>query len=256
MAKPPQILQLNPSSEIVFKGPFDKIVTSYLTLNNPSESKVCFKIKTTAPRRYCVRPNHGFVEAEKSVRIAIMLQPVDEESEAERSRHKFMVQSTIVKDSSMGIDDIWSRTPPNKIMDSKLRCVFQQSESSSMPDTTTTQVRDQCEPAALQKNETRQASERRVDGSTGASISTDSRPTETSKTPSKVNWSQQAAGTARSESTQKRSGPTTFDANKSVSSSQNLTASYLQPMGDSDYRIILLCFVLLIVGVILGKYII
>lgn len=30
-----------------------------MTLKNPSNHKIAFKIKTTAPKRYCVRPNCG-----------------------------------------------------------------------------------------------------------------------------------------------------------------------------------------------------
>ena len=33
-------------------GPFTQAVSSYMKLKNPSDKKVCFKIKTTAPKRY------------------------------------------------------------------------------------------------------------------------------------------------------------------------------------------------------------
>jgi len=40
-------------------GPFTEPVQTVMTLKNPSDKKVAFKIKTTAPKRYCVRPNCG-----------------------------------------------------------------------------------------------------------------------------------------------------------------------------------------------------
>lgn len=40
-------------------GPFTEPVQTVMILRNPSEKKVAFKIKTTAPKRYCVRPNCG-----------------------------------------------------------------------------------------------------------------------------------------------------------------------------------------------------
>ena len=42
-------------------GPFSGVVTATLTLRNPSNEKVGFKVKTTAPKQYCVRPNSGIV---------------------------------------------------------------------------------------------------------------------------------------------------------------------------------------------------
>ena len=51
-------------------GPFTDVVTTNLKLKNPSEKRVCFKVKTTAPRRYCVRPNSGVIEAGAAVNIS------------------------------------------------------------------------------------------------------------------------------------------------------------------------------------------
>jgi len=46
----------------VASGPFTQVVTSELNLRNPSSRTVLFKVKTTAPKRYCVRPNSGTLE--------------------------------------------------------------------------------------------------------------------------------------------------------------------------------------------------
>lgn len=51
-------------------GPFTDVVITNLKLKNPSDKKVCFKVKTTAPRRYCVRPNSGAIEAGATVIIS------------------------------------------------------------------------------------------------------------------------------------------------------------------------------------------
>lgn len=48
-------------------GPFTEPVMTVMTLKNSSDKKVAFKIKTTAPKRYCVRPNCGeLIPKEKS----------------------------------------------------------------------------------------------------------------------------------------------------------------------------------------------
>ena len=51
-------------------GPFTDVVVSDLKLTNPTDKRVCFKVKTTAPKRYCVRPNSGLIEAGSSVTVA------------------------------------------------------------------------------------------------------------------------------------------------------------------------------------------
>ena len=39
-------------------------------LRNPSNKTVLFKVKTTAPKQYCVRPNSGVLEPSKAQTIA------------------------------------------------------------------------------------------------------------------------------------------------------------------------------------------
>ncbi|VCW83785.1 unnamed protein product, partial [Gulo gulo] len=73
-------------------GPFTDVVTTNLKLGNPTDRNVCFKVKTTAPRRYCVRPNSGIIDAGASINVSVMLQPFDYDPN-EKSKHKFMVQS-------------------------------------------------------------------------------------------------------------------------------------------------------------------
>lgn len=62
--------QFNCAFTWFFVGSFTKVVTANLKLTNPTEKKVCFKVKTTAPKRYCVRPNSGFVEPRGVVEVA------------------------------------------------------------------------------------------------------------------------------------------------------------------------------------------
>jgi len=131
MSKQDQILILEPKQELHFKGPFTDVVTSYLKLTNPSDRRVCFKVKTTAPKRYCVRPNNGIVEPHGNQTIAVMLQPFDVGSGGqsdglsnEKSKHKFMVQTMFAPDGDVNQDSLWKEASPDAIMDSKLKCVF------------------------------------------------------------------------------------------------------------------------------------
>ncbi|KAG8177873.1 hypothetical protein JTE90_004268 [Oedothorax gibbosus] len=123
MAKQEQVLILEPAAELRFVGPFTDVVTSYLKLMNPAERRVCFKVKTTAPKKYCVRPNSGILEPKQVVNVAVMLQPFDYNPN-EKNKHKFMVQTMMVPDGEINIDNLWRDAKPDSLMDSKLRCVF------------------------------------------------------------------------------------------------------------------------------------
>jgi len=119
-------LQLDPPHELRFKGPFKEVVTSYLKLVNPSERRVAFKVKTTAPKRYCVRPNSGLLEPNCSISIAVMLQPFEYDAN-EKNKHKFMVQTMFAPagGNTDNQDTLWREAAPDQLMDSKLKCVFE-----------------------------------------------------------------------------------------------------------------------------------
>lgn len=51
-------------------GPFTEVVTSTLTLRNPTNDPVIFKVKTTAPKQYCVRPNSGLLGSKEEAIIS------------------------------------------------------------------------------------------------------------------------------------------------------------------------------------------
>nr|XP_008011195.2 vesicle-associated membrane protein-associated protein B/C isoform X3 [Chlorocebus sabaeus] len=84
MAKVEQVLSLEPQHELKFRGPFTDVVTTNLKLGNPTDRNVCFKVKTTAPRRYCVRPNSGIIDAGASINVSGRRWTADEEDSAEQ----------------------------------------------------------------------------------------------------------------------------------------------------------------------------
>lgn len=131
--KKEQVLTMIPSDQITFKPPFDSVSDSSLKLSNPSDKFVAFKIKTTAPQRYCVRPNAGTIPPGDEAEIKVMLQPgqIDE-------RHKFMVQSIFVPANYAEVEtkderkefvaELWKAPAENPVMSSKLICNFLQTQ--------------------------------------------------------------------------------------------------------------------------------
>lgn len=132
MAKVEQVLSLEPQHELKFRGPFTDVVTTNLKLGNPTERNVCFKVKTTAPRRYCVRPNSGVIDAGASINVSVMLQPFDYDPN-EKSKHKFMVQSLFAPADTSDMEAVWKEAKPEDLMDSKLRCVFELPAENDKP---------------------------------------------------------------------------------------------------------------------------
>ncbi|XP_060556548.1 vesicle-associated membrane protein/synaptobrevin-binding protein-like isoform X1 [Ruditapes philippinarum] len=131
MSKLEQVLLIEPSNELVFRGPFNEVVTADLKLTNPSDKRVCFKVKTTAPKRYCVRPNSGVIESKGSVTVAVMLQPFDYDPN-EKNKHKFMVQTMFAPDGKIdNQEQLWKDVSPDQLMDSKLKCVLDPTGNSS-----------------------------------------------------------------------------------------------------------------------------
>ena len=66
-------LQISPS-ELKFRFELRKTIPVTLTLTNPGNEKVAFKVKTTSPKKYCVRPSSGVVEPGSSKDVQVIMQ--------------------------------------------------------------------------------------------------------------------------------------------------------------------------------------
>mmetsp|Transcript_2417 Transcript_2417/g.5665 ORF Transcript_2417/g.5665 Transcript_2417/m.5665 type:complete len:290 (+) Transcript_2417:77-946(+) len=88
------ILVITPT-ELKFRFELRKQIPCTLVLHNPALHTVAFKIKTTTPKKYCVRPSQGFVLPQSKVPVQITMSshkeiPTDFGSGC---RDKFLVQS-------------------------------------------------------------------------------------------------------------------------------------------------------------------
>ncbi|XP_055683816.1 vesicle-associated membrane protein-associated protein B-like [Lutzomyia longipalpis] len=131
--KKEQLLLIEPQNELKFRGPFNTHVTSRMRLTNPTDKVILYKIKTTAPKKYCVRPNGGILSPQKSTEVNIVLQPFIFDPN-EKNRHKFMVQSAIAPagaEQYASVEQLWKEINPLELMDSKLRCVFEVTADSA-----------------------------------------------------------------------------------------------------------------------------
>ncbi|OWZ30390.1 MSP domain-containing protein [Cryptococcus neoformans var. grubii Br795] len=130
-------IELNPATQLGFPRPFTNVVKRSLLIHNPNYHPVAFKVKTTAPKQYSVRPNSGRVEAGESVEVHIMLQPLAQEPPPHaKCKDKFLVQSAfITPDEEMhSLAELWSqleKTNKGAISEQKLKVVYLPAEDGS-----------------------------------------------------------------------------------------------------------------------------
>ncbi|KFG81354.1 putative integral ER membrane protein Scs2 [Metarhizium anisopliae] len=79
--------------ELNFARPFTVEVSRTLTIRNTSTSPLAFKVKTTAPKQYCVRPNAGRIEPGNAFDVTVLLQAMKQDPPLDaKCRDKFLVQ--------------------------------------------------------------------------------------------------------------------------------------------------------------------
>ena len=71
---PLSLLNVDPAREFVFQGTTGQEETQTLTLHNPTNSFVAFKVKTTSPEAYLVRPSSGCLPAGGTAVVKVLLQ--------------------------------------------------------------------------------------------------------------------------------------------------------------------------------------
>eukprot|EP01056_Protomagalhaensia_sp_Gyna25_P002941 Protomagalhaensia_sp_Gyna_25__2940@NODE_2726_length_924_cov_401_369492_g2273_i0_p1_GENE_NODE_2726_length_924_cov_401_369492_g2273_i0NODE_2726_length_924_cov_401_369492_g2273_i0_p1_ORF_typecomplete_len228_score30_09Motile_Sperm/PF00635_26/8_7e25PapDlike/PF14874_6/0_0044_NODE_2726_length_924_cov_401_369492_g2273_i0133816 len=103
--QPDRVLEFN-----VFGGSQSQV---YLNLDNPGDNYVAFKIKTTAPKSYLVKPSSGIVYPRSKQQVSILLIPLYE-APREASPDRFLVQSTIVNSPEPLTKEAWSELSNDK----------------------------------------------------------------------------------------------------------------------------------------------
>ncbi|KAJ2621265.1 phosphatidylinositol-binding protein scs2 [Coemansia sp. RSA 1358] len=113
-------LVYEPGDALAFRQPFKALTQDTLRLTNKNNAPVAFKIKTTAPKQYCVRPNAGRIDP-------VVLQAMKEEPPADfKCRDKFLVQSIQISPEmdAMPMTELWAmveREARSSISEKKLR---------------------------------------------------------------------------------------------------------------------------------------
>ncbi|KDQ26787.1 hypothetical protein PLEOSDRAFT_159295 [Pleurotus ostreatus PC15] len=136
---------LHPTDVLTFQRPFNEVITQRLILTNRNAEPIAFKVKTSAPLKYLVRPNKGRAEPGESLEISIFLQPMRTEPPPDYiCPDKFLIQSTFITADreKLSLTDIWNAPVMSMIHEihgQKLRVTlavdpcFARSEGTSSP---------------------------------------------------------------------------------------------------------------------------
>ncbi|KAF9929213.1 phosphatidylinositol-binding protein scs2 [Linnemannia zychae] len=123
-------IELEPSSQLSFRRPLTEAIKETLLIRNPTQLPIAFKVKTTAPRQYCVRPNSGRIEPGQELEVQVQMQAMKEDPPVDfKCKDKFLVQSIAItaEREQLSPQDLWptvERDTKDQIREKKIRCAF------------------------------------------------------------------------------------------------------------------------------------
>ncbi|KAJ3365093.1 phosphatidylinositol-binding protein scs2 [Allomyces javanicus] len=108
-------VKIDPASQLSFQRPFTNGCTATLTITNRDDATVAFKVKTTAPMQYCVRPKWGTIGRFESITLEIDLVPTAADLPlGYKCKDKFLVQSIKLLQAELDLPLDYLTTPtPN-----------------------------------------------------------------------------------------------------------------------------------------------
>ncbi|KAL8150907.1 hypothetical protein V2J09_020715, partial [Rumex salicifolius] len=115
------------TNKICWTVELDKQTYCDLKVLNNTEDHVAFKVKTTSPNKYFVRPNIGVIHPSDSCIIRVTLQAQREYPHDMISKDKFLLQSTVVpSDNNYDVvpQSIFNKDSGRVIEECKLRVVY------------------------------------------------------------------------------------------------------------------------------------
>ncbi|KAF9572063.1 phosphatidylinositol-binding protein scs2 [Mortierella alpina] len=142
-------VEIEPSTQLSFRRPLTEAIKETLLIRNPTQLPIAFKVKTTAPRQYCVRPNSGRVEPGQELEVQVQMQAMKEDPPADyKCKDKFLVQSIAITAEREQLlpTELWpmmERDAKDQIREKKIRCAFLPAFDSAI-----TQIKEEDDLAA------------------------------------------------------------------------------------------------------------
>ncbi|CAD6260175.1 unnamed protein product [Miscanthus lutarioriparius] len=120
------LLEIEPL-ELRFPFETKKQISCSMQLTNRTDDYIGFKVKTTSPKKYCVRPNSGIVPPRSTSDVIVTMQAQKEAPPDMQCKDKFLVQSVIVAEGTLVKDitgDMFTKESGNVVDEVKLKVVY------------------------------------------------------------------------------------------------------------------------------------
>ncbi|KAL2901850.1 Vesicle-associated protein 2-2 [Bienertia sinuspersici] len=116
-------LEIQPR-ELKFHVELNKQSRCTVSLSNRTDQFIAFKVKTTSPKKYCVRPNVGVIQPKGVHEFMVIMQAMKTAPADMTCKDKFLVQSTIVPEGTMEehiTSELFSKDGVRYVEDIKMR---------------------------------------------------------------------------------------------------------------------------------------
>lgn len=110
--------------ELDFPFELKKQISCSLQLTNKTSNHVAFKVKTTNPKKYCVRPNTGVVLPHSTCDVTVTMQAQKEAPPDMQCKDKFLLQSAVASPGIAPKDitpELFSKDSGNQVEECKLK---------------------------------------------------------------------------------------------------------------------------------------
>ncbi|XP_011090861.1 vesicle-associated protein 2-2 [Sesamum indicum] len=127
-----QLVEIQPR-ELKFIVEVKKQSLCTVHLANVSGQYVAFKVKTTSPKKYCVRPNVGIIKPKSTCEFTVTMQAQKSAPSEMQCKDKFLIQSTVVPFGTTEEEitsSMFAKESQKYIEETKLRVVLTSAPSS------------------------------------------------------------------------------------------------------------------------------
>ncbi|GAB2224539.1 hypothetical protein Drorol1_Dr00005301 [Drosera rotundifolia] len=121
-----ELLDIEPT-ELKFPFELRKQISCSLQLSNKTDNHVAFKVKTTNPKKYCVRPNTGVVLPRATCDVIVTMQAQKEAPPDMQCKDKFLLQSVIASPGATAKDitaEMFNKEAGHVVEECKLRVIY------------------------------------------------------------------------------------------------------------------------------------
>ncbi|AEE80088.1 vesicle associated protein [Arabidopsis thaliana] len=113
--------------DLQFPFELKKQISCSLYLTNKTDNNVAFKVKTTNPKKYCVRPNTGVVLPRSTCEVLVTMQAQKEAPSDMQCKDKFLLQGVIASPGVTAKEvtpEMFSKEAGHRVEETKLRVTY------------------------------------------------------------------------------------------------------------------------------------